>query len=95
VPNLNDHIERAEANESFARSLDQSQPFYVDWAITILFYAALHYIDAYLAVKSFHPANHPVRDNAIDNNGSLKPIFNDYRRLKDVSEAARYGIAQF
>jgi hypothetical protein len=36
-----------------------------------------------------------MRDTEIENNGSLNPIYKDYRRLKDKSEAARYGIANF
>lgn len=61
----------------------------------MLFYSALHYIDAYLSGKGLHPSDHKVRDDEIANNGCLSDIFKDYRRLKDLSRAARYEIAEF
>jgi hypothetical protein len=67
----------------------------VDWAIAMTFYAAPHYVDAYLAGKNMHPLNHAERDDEIENNGSISEIFKDYRRLKDMSRAARYEIANY
>ena len=67
----------------------------VDWAITMLFYSALHYIDAFLDGKGMHPRNHTVRDDEIQNNGSIKAIYRDYRFLKHRSRAARYEIANY
>jgi len=61
----------------------------------MIFYAALHYVDAYLAGKQMHPLNHEERDQEIQNNGSLTDIYKDYRRLKDLSRAARYEIANY
>lgn len=61
----------------------------------MIFYAALHHIDAYLAGKNMHPLNHERRDEEVENNGSLADIFRDYRRLKDLSRAARYEIPNF
>ena len=61
----------------------------------MLFYSGLHWIDAYLAGKNFHPRTHEIRDDEIENNGALADIFNDYRRLKDLSRAARYEIPNF
>jgi len=75
--------------------LDLSRSVCVDWAITMLFYSAVHYLQAYLAGKGFRVITHRQRDDEIERNGSLSPIFNDYRRLKDLSEDARYEIANF
>jgi hypothetical protein len=61
----------------------------------MIFYAALHYVDAYLAGKNMHPLSHEQRDREVENNGSLSGIYPDYRRLKDLSRAARYEIANF
>ena len=61
----------------------------------MLFYAALHHIDAFLAGKDRHPLSHANRDEEIENNGSIADIYQDYRRLKDMSRAARYEIANF
>jgi hypothetical protein len=95
VPTREAHIIRARQNEAFARTLNLEDSLKVDWAITILFYSALHYVDAYFAIKPLHPPNHEQRDAAIARNPSLDPIWPDYRRLKDRSEAARYEIANF
>jgi hypothetical protein len=95
VPSKDEHLDRAQDNEALANSLDLNANINVDWAITILFYAALHYVDAFLAVKSHHPPNHDSRDSEIQTNGSLSVIYSDYRRLKDRSIAARYGCANF
>ena len=61
----------------------------------MLFYAALHYIDAFLAGKNMHPMDHTQRDEEVENNGSTTDIYNAYRRLKDMSREARYNIANF
>jgi len=61
----------------------------------MLFYAALHHVDAYLAGKDMHPLSHDQRDREIESNGSLSSVYKDYRRLKDLSRAARYEIANF
>lgn len=61
----------------------------------MLFYAALHYIDGYLAGKTFKPLNHKQRDDEIERNGSLAGIYREYRRLKDMSREARYNIASY
>ena len=95
MPSRDEHLERARQNEEFAGSLDIDRAIQADWAVTILFYSALHYVDAYLAVKSYHPPDHDARDSEIENNGSLADIYKDYRRLKDRSREARYNVANF
>jgi hypothetical protein len=95
MPQSHEHLTRAKENEQLAIGLGRESGCSTDWAITMLFYAALHYIDAFLAGKNMHPLNHEKRDGEIENNGSLAAIFKDYRRLKDLSRAARYEIANF
>ena len=93
MPQRHEHLIRAQENEKLASALRPKFPVCADWAITILFYAALHYIDAFLAGKNLHPLNHDARDKQVEQNGSLTDIYDDYRRLKDLSRAARYEIA--
>lgn len=84
-----EHRAKAENNEFFVEQLDN--PFW-DWAFTGVFYAALHYIEAYFAnqVPPLHPPTHKIRDNYIHNNIDLLPIYVDYRQLGDESRNARY-----
>ena len=95
MPDRNDHLTRAKQNEILASKLNADIGVSVDWAVTMIFYAALHYVDAFLAGKNLHPLNHKQRDEEIEKNGSLSSIYPDYRRLKDFSRAARYDIPNF
>jgi hypothetical protein len=63
--------------------------------VTVIFYTALHVIERYLACKGLHPADHTARDAYLRRVRGLKPIWLDYRRLKDESIRARYEVASF
>lgn len=83
-----EHIAKAERNEKFADTV--SKTAYLDWAVTIIFYAALHYVDAILAVSAIHPDNHTQRDDAIGTNATLLTVRSEYRILETLSQNARY-----
>lgn len=55
-----------------------------------MFYAALQYVDAYLATKNIHPPDHGERTKLIHADVKFKPIRWDYRDLKNESRTARY-----
>jgi hypothetical protein len=95
VPDRSDHIARAGQNEKLAGQMNLNETWQVDWAIILLFYSALQYVDAFLAGKNMHPKDHGARDAEIGNNGSLQAIYDDYRKLKDKSRAARYEVPNF
>jgi hypothetical protein len=95
VPQRHEHLGRAEQTEQLALALNRHLPVCIDWAVVMLFYSALHYIDAFLAGKNVHPMSHKQRDEEIERNGSLSEIYGAYRRLKDLSRAARYEIPNF
>lgn len=92
MPKTKEHLRKATDNESFADSLDLKVPVNVDWAITALFYAALHYVEAYFAIRNFHSPDHRTRDSAIHRDQGVKVIFDDYSELKNYSINARYYI---
>ncbi len=93
MPTSPQHRAKAENNEFFAT--DVGEPFW-DWAVTGLFYSALHYVEAYLASlhPPFHPPTHQIRDSLIHREPRLRPIYVDYRELQDESRDARYDPAQ-
>jgi uncharacterized protein (UPF0332 family) len=95
MPSVNEHIQQAEKNERFFNDFDLKNTQFLDWAITALFYSALHYVDAYLATKSQHPFNHRKRDWRLTKEQKLKNIYSYYVELKNRSEDARYKIVQF
>ena len=92
MPSTPQHRAKAENNEFLISELDN--PFW-DWAITATFYTALHYVEAYFAnrIPALHPATHQMRDNYINSDVKLRPIYVDYRQLEDESRDARYDAS--
>jgi hypothetical protein len=84
------HVLQAKHNESIAEYLLGTS--YPDWRSTCLFYAALHYVQAYFVSR--HPpqhfTKHSNRDTAIESDNHIGGIWSDYRSLKDWSQKARY-----
>lgn len=99
MPRFDRHLAQAERNERLYHSLDVRTTEFLDWAITALFYSALHYVDAYLAAMvppgGSHPTNHGERSLWIARTAGLREIQVEYRRLRDYSEDARYGLVNF
>jgi hypothetical protein len=88
MPSKDDHLAQAARNQAFFRSFDTAR--FEDWAATVLFYAGLHYVDAFLATVGIHPGKHDVRDGEMRSRGELRPIAKDYFFLKNSSRNARY-----
>jgi hypothetical protein len=89
MPARDDHLEQARHNVQFYASIDRT--VFKDWAVTVLFYTGLHYIDAFLAEKrSIHPPKHKQRDTLVSTVTELRPILADYFALKNGSFNARY-----
>ncbi len=99
MPSFDGHLAQAEKNERFYHSLDIRTSKFLDWAVTSLFYSALHYVDAYLAARvppfGSHPDNHTARGLWIDRVAELSRIEAEYRWLRNYSESARYGLMRF
>lgn len=97
MPDRGAHVAQAEHNEALYSHLDQAAPEYADWQVTSLFYAALHYVDAYLAntASSVHPQTHQERDRLVSMERGLRRISIDYQELKDRSLDARYRVVRF
>lgn len=64
-----------------------------DWVAVIAFYAAVHYVNAYLWEMDNHysPENHRERAEKIDNLPDLRLIRAHYRRLNRLGYNARYN----
>lgn len=92
MPSKDDHLKQAQHNEQLADTL--SKGTYVDWAVTVLFYAALHYVDSILAVSQVNPDTHGERQTEIERNDTLKVIYKEFRYLQVMSRNARYLVAR-
>lgn len=95
MPSNLTHRQQAQHNEEFIASFDLDSTPYLDWVVTAIFYAALHFIDSYLATKGIHLSSHRGRDSLIWAVRDLRPIYSAYRRLKHRSEQARYDAVPF
>jgi len=85
-----DHLSQAQANEGFFEELGADSSSTPDWAMTVLFYAALHYAQAgfvYL-LQNAAPSTHKERRGAIRTR--FRAIAIDYEKLYDASCRARY-----
>ncbi len=87
MPTTHEHIAKAQAFERVLTVFDDQNPDHWDWIVTVAFYAALHWVDSYLASHGHHPQNHRVRNHLI----AMLPIRGDYSELYVLSRQARYG----
>jgi hypothetical protein len=67
----------------------------IDWALIMMFYAAMHYVEAYLANFGVHLKSHTARDSYIGKETKLRQIFVDYQDLKFYGYNARYEMVKF
>jgi hypothetical protein len=86
MPTVSEHIAKAEAFERVLVIFDEGNPDHCDWIAVVAFYAALHWVDAYLAVLGNHPQNHRERNLIV----TLLPIAFEYSLLYSTSRRARY-----
>lgn len=85
-----EHSAKALANEVFAATMDPAISVSAGWAMTMLFYAALHHVQAYFVTQGKYPITHTHRDSSIRRDSNLGHIYVDYRELEDLSRMARY-----
>ena len=95
MPNANEHLRQAQHNDAFSERLcSDDGPF--DWAVTVSFYAALHYFDYWLrakknvnianeAQKGFHAYRRKLAKNLLSEH-----LAEAYLMLNNESELARY-----
>ena len=98
---VQEHLQQARHNETLASQLGTPPIEAYDWAITVLFYAVLHFVDAYLLqqhgiVSRGHAATwnrqtgqrNPGRNDYVRQH--LRQISGTYKILYDASRLARY-----
>ena len=52
MPARDNHLHQAQHNEAFVASFNLDSTAYLDWAVTGIFYAALHFYNQYRALKT-------------------------------------------
>lgn len=95
MPSTQEHLAKADRNAAFALSLPLDSQARIDWALIILFYAALHYVEAYLAKMGQHLRSHTARDLIVGRDSNLKKIYTEYQNLRFYGYNARYEVYGF
>lgn len=96
MPNVEDYLSHADRNLEVAGRLAAapgvSSPISLQWAVVCVFYAAVHYVNAYLESRTGHvPDNHGDRETRISMDMD-EPVDEAYRDLKTVCDNARYRL---
>lgn len=86
-------VDRAEHNERFITALDIQTTECLDWVVTVAFYVAVRYVDAYFWPIRF--ASHAERRRGIRTDSRTRPIWTSYRELENSSRDSRYEFADF
>ncbi len=93
---LQQHRLKAVHNGNFLDTHRLSEGEFVDWAVTVLFYCALHWLRALLAQEGYQVKNYRDEEEAITGTGVFTlQALEWYRHLKDSSRLARYGTTGF
>lgn len=95
MPTKDEHIDQALRNETLADRLDANLNPTQEWRVTLLFYAALHWVEAYLTNIGMRTFNHSGRQKVISQRPELTQIVVNYFLLKHESEEARYNCKAF
>jgi len=93
MPATQEHQQKAGHNNTFWSGLDLQNTPYLDWAVTVMFYEAVHWIEAFLARKNLHSSGHPDRERSMSKMSELRSdsyLITDYKLLRTESENARY-----
>ena len=96
MPSRAIHLVQADKNERLAQIIGESGTFFerpTDWEVTMLFYAGLHPVDAFLEQsQGIHPASHRTREWYLSNATQMRPIVRHYVNLYERSLDAQYRL---
>jgi hypothetical protein len=92
-----DHLETARYHQRFAQSLldptltPRLPDGKYEWATVMAFYAAVHYVHAYLWERHrYNPRSHAARAQRVRHDSVLRQCEPAYSRLLSASMSARY-----
>jgi hypothetical protein len=85
-----EHLRKAEENQAFAESITNSDVAQREWGLIIRFYAAIHYVEAYLSSVGCGTVSHRERRRVIASRSELAPLADDFQDLYNLAWNARY-----
>jgi hypothetical protein len=81
------YIKQWKRNRRFVKTIDAT---YLDWQVNLVFYIALHAVNAALASLNITVTNHSARNREVKENGALVGIRDPYAHLYRISCITRY-----
>ena len=97
MPTTREHFARARSAEQVAAQVEATNP---EWAVTALFYAALHYVEAFFYHQArrgpryaAHTDDHGARLDEVD--ARMHSQYANYRAMLERSMVARYSAVPF
>lgn len=81
------HLKQWKHNRQFARTIDRK---YRDWQVNVVFYTALHLVDAALASLGVNVTDHSERNQQVRTNGTFAAVRRQYLDLYRISRVTRY-----
>jgi len=91
---MKSHLLQALHNEKFLEEFERLMPDdYFDWKITVVFYIAVHYIDAYFSSHGTPTGSHEIRKDLMKNHLYPPPqkVCDNYENLYRLARTARYN----
>lgn len=100
MPDKNEHMSQALRNDQTVDYLMGDAGASPEWAVTVMFYGALHLLEAYLSTTgvrhvSGEQVTHEERISHMRRDPFLATELNSYRQLRVDSENARYDCRRF
>ena len=75
----------------FLQQSAASEPATREWIVIAAFYAAVHYINAYLSERlGIEPLDHTERSDLVARVADLRQVMREYHRLRVAGYEARY-----
>ena len=96
MPDRTEHLSKYRHNKEFLKCPVFEETKYLDWAVVVVFYSALHLIEAFFAGNGLHFQKHKERAQWVSSDSRLKntDIPKYYHFLYNQSIRARYEYVQ-
>lgn len=90
MASVDQHIAQWRHNRRFAKTIE---PAYRDWQVNVIFYTALHAIDAAIAKLGLRVTEHVERNQIVRTNEAFAGVRDPYLNLYRISRVTRYDAA--
>ena len=91
MPDAAWHLAKAARFEAFLEALSANDNEHPEWIVIVQFYTALHYVDAFYAVRGHvHVGGHGRRRQLLRTFPETSAVEDVYRLLEKASQEARY-----